>query len=55
LGIAWDDFDQATGELNVAWQLQRVGRELLRRETKTEEAAPKQNDRGTAVLRCCTA
>jgi integrase len=38
LGIAWADIDESAGELNVAWQLQRVGKKLIRRETKTEES-----------------
>lgn len=38
LGLAWDDIDQAAGELNVSWQLQRIGGQLVRRETKTAES-----------------
>lgn len=36
LGLAWDAIDDAAGELVVDRQLQRVDRELLWRETKTE-------------------
>jgi integrase len=35
LGLAWNDVDLDAGELHVAWQLQRVQGELLRRQTKT--------------------
>jgi integrase len=35
LGLGWEDVDLDAGELRVAWQLQRVGGKLLRRETKT--------------------
>ncbi len=35
LGLAWQEVDLEAGELRIAWQVQRVGRELLRRETKT--------------------
>jgi integrase len=35
LGLAWDDVDLDSGEVYVAWQVQRVKGELLRRETKT--------------------
>ena len=38
LGMSWDDIDEAAGELRVAWQLQRIGGQLVRRETKTEES-----------------
>ena len=38
LGMAWEDIDDSAGELNVAWQLQRIGGQLIRRETKTEES-----------------
>ena len=34
LGLGWDDVDIDAGELRVAWQLQRGGGRLLRRETK---------------------
>jgi integrase len=36
LGLVEDDVDVAAGELTVGWQLQRVGRQLLHRQTKTE-------------------
>jgi integrase len=36
LGLSWRDVDLDTGELAIRWQVQRVRRELLRRETKTE-------------------
>jgi integrase len=38
LGPSWEDIDEAAGELNVAWQLQRISGQLVRRETKTEES-----------------
>lgn len=36
LGLAWEDVDLDAGELVLAWQLQRVDKRLLRRETKTD-------------------
>jgi integrase len=36
LGLTWDDVDLDGAELTIGWQLQRVGRQLLRRDTKTE-------------------
>ncbi|GLY64210.1 hypothetical protein Atai01_08290 [Amycolatopsis taiwanensis] len=36
LGLTWDDVDFEAEELSVALQLQRVQRQLLHRETKTE-------------------
>lgn len=36
LGLTWEAVNLDGGELDVAWQLQRVRRELLHRETKTE-------------------
>jgi integrase len=39
LGLTWVDVDLDAGELAVRLQLQRVGTELLHRETKTEESA----------------
>jgi integrase len=36
LGLVVDDFDPDAAELSVGFQLQRVGRQLLHRETKTE-------------------
>jgi integrase len=38
LGLAWELVDLEAGELYVGEQLQRVGRRLLRRETKTESS-----------------
>ncbi|MBE1585088.1 tyrosine-type recombinase/integrase [Nonomuraea angiospora] len=35
LGLTWDDVDLDTGEITIVWQLQRVGRQLHHRETKT--------------------
>ena len=35
LGLAWEDVDLDGGELAIRWQVQRVRRALLRRETKT--------------------
>lgn len=35
LGLAWDDVDLERGEARIAWPLQRVGGELMRRRTKT--------------------
>jgi integrase len=36
LGLPWDAVNLDAGELDVSWQLQRVRRQLLHRETKTE-------------------
>lgn len=36
LGLAWEEVDLDGGELAIRWQVQRVRRELLRRETKTD-------------------
>lgn len=36
LGLTGDDVDLAAGELSIGWQLQRVGGQLLHRETKTQ-------------------
>lgn len=36
LGLRWDEVDLDAGEVPIGWQLQRVGGQLLRRETKTE-------------------
>ena len=36
LGLTWTDIDLDRAELTVGLQLQRVGRQLLHRETKTE-------------------
>src|SRR5260221_12196682 len=38
LGLTWELVDLDAGELVVGEQLQRVGRRLLRRETKTESS-----------------
>jgi integrase len=38
LGLTWDDIDPEAGELTIGRQLQRVGRELLHRDTKTESS-----------------
>lgn len=35
LGLIWDDMNLETGDLIIGLQLQRVGRRLLHRETKT--------------------
>jgi integrase len=36
LGLKWEDVDLSAGEVVIGWQLQRVGGQLLRRQTKTE-------------------
>lgn len=36
LGLTEDDVDLAAGELSIGWQLQRVGGQLLHRETKMQ-------------------
>jgi integrase len=36
LGLAWENVNLHGGELTIAWQLQRLGRSLVRRETKTD-------------------
>ena len=36
LGLGWDAVDLDVPELRVEWQLQRVGKKLIRREVKTE-------------------
>jgi integrase len=38
LGLTWDDVDLDAGELTIGRQLQRVGRQLLHRTTKTEHS-----------------
>jgi integrase len=39
LGLTWPDADLAAAELEIAWQLQRVGRQLIHRKLiKTEES-----------------
>ncbi|MEU8360430.1 site-specific integrase [Nonomuraea sp. NPDC048882] len=39
LGLTWDDVDLDGGQITIAWQLQRVGRQLHHRETKTPGSA----------------
>jgi integrase len=36
LGLRWEDVDLDTEEIRVGWQIQRINRQLLHRETKTE-------------------
>lgn len=36
LGLGWDDVDLDAAELRIDWQLQRLGKQLVRRHTKTE-------------------
>lgn len=36
LGLTWESVDLEVGELDIGWQIQRVRRQLLHRETKTE-------------------
>jgi integrase len=36
LGLRWEDVDLDAAEVSVGWQLQRIGGQLLHRETKTE-------------------
>jgi integrase len=38
LGLTWESVDFETGELYVDHQIQRAGRQILHRETKTEES-----------------
>jgi integrase len=38
LGLAWGQVDLTGRSLFIEWQVQRVGRQLLRRETKTESS-----------------
>lgn len=38
LGLSWDDVDEDAGQLTIGWQLQRIRKQLLRRETKTQES-----------------
>jgi integrase len=49
LGMCWDDHDLDAGTLSIGMQLQRVGRRLLHRETKTEES-----DSDLPLPRICT-
>jgi integrase len=36
LGLRWEDVDFDNGELSIGWQIQRISRQLLHRQTKTE-------------------
>jgi len=36
LGLAWEDVNLDEAEVAIAWQLQRLGKRLVRRETKTD-------------------
>ena len=36
LGLAWEDVDLDAGQVQLGWQLQRIGDHLVRRATKTE-------------------
>jgi len=36
LGLAWEDANLDAGEMYLSWQLQRLGKRLVRRETKTD-------------------
>lgn len=38
LGLGWEDLDLDEGEAHIAWQLQRIGGELVRRPTKTHSS-----------------
>ncbi|MDN5760137.1 MAG: site-specific integrase, partial [Tomitella sp.] len=38
LGLGWEDLDLDRGEAHIAWQLQRLGGELVRRRTKTHSS-----------------
>ncbi|MDF2145065.1 site-specific integrase [Knoellia sp. p5-6-4] len=38
LGLAWDDLDLRAGEARIAWQVQRIGGQLVRRQTKTHSS-----------------
>ena len=38
LGLGWADLDLDEGEAHIAWQVQRVGGELVRRRTKTHSS-----------------
>lgn len=51
LGLVWDDVDLDAGELTMGLQLQRVGRQLLHRETKTETS----DDVVLPLIDICTA
>jgi integrase len=36
LGLRWEDVDFTSSELTIGWQIQRIDRQLLHRQTKTE-------------------
>jgi len=36
LGLGWDEINLDEGELGIAWQVQRIGKQLVRRATKTD-------------------
>jgi integrase len=38
LGLRWEDVDLDKSELAISWQIQRIRRQLLHRETKTESS-----------------
>lgn len=38
LGLAWDDLDMRAGEARISWQVQRIGGQLMRRQTKTHSS-----------------
>jgi integrase len=38
LGLRWEDVDLDKSELTIGWQIQRIRRQLLHRETKTESS-----------------
>jgi integrase len=50
LGLPWKAVDLDTAEIDITWQLQRVRRRLLHRQTKTAGEDTRQGVR----RRCCT-
>jgi len=40
IGLPWSAVNLDRAELDIGWQLQRVRRQLLHRETKTEASGP---------------
>jgi integrase len=38
LGLRWEDVDYGDAELAIGWQIQRINRQLLHRQTKTESS-----------------
>lgn len=38
LGLAWDDLDLRAGEARINWQVQTIGGQLVRRQTKTHSS-----------------